>query len=566
MAPKTLNLTYAGDASKVTKSLGEIEKKTGDLGNSLTKTGDKMSSVGKKMSIGLTAPIAALGVVAFKAASNAGEALSKVNVVFGESAKEIEEWAKTAAKSMGISRREALEAAGTFGNLFRAMNVDTKAATAMSKGVIELASDLASFNDANPEDVLIALKSGLVGETEPLRAFGVNLNAARIQAEAFSSGLVKAPKSLAKIKLAEQEVTETQLEMNKAVKAHGKESTQAAQATVKFETASKALEKALEGETVELDAGQKAQAAYQLIMKDTTLAQGDFARTADGAANMQRSLKAQFDDTAVVIGEKLLPIGIKILGFVSDLIGKFTALPEPTQNAILVMMGIAAVSGPILGVTGNIIGLIGKIQALGTTAATTGAAVGGGAGAVGTGAAAASLAGGLLAAAGAGVILGIGLNRLIEKHIPEFNDTLEAFGGWIYDKAIPGLEAFGGAIYDWFIAPLSKAIGMWKELKKDLFEGMAKGIGKSLAGPLAPLLGLIPGLQHGGIVTRPTLAMVGEGGPEAVIPLNQVGGMGGVTIVFNQPIYGTSGVREVTNMITQELRRQKSRGGVLGLA
>ena len=44
----------------------------------------------------------------------------------------------------------------------------------------------------------------------------------------------------------------------------------------------------------------------------------------------------------------------------------------------------------------------------------------------------------------------------------------------------------------------------------------------------------IPGLAHGGIVTSPTLAMVGENGPEAVVPLNQVGG---VNIYFNEPVF-----------------------------
>ena len=40
----------------------------------------------------------------------------------------------------------------------------------------------------------------------------------------------------------------------------------------------------------------------------------------------------------------------------------------------------------------------------------------------------------------------------------------------------------------------------------------------------------VPGLAHGGIVTRPTLAMIGEAGPEAVIPLSRSRGMGGITV------------------------------------
>ncbi len=45
------------------------------------------------------------------------------------------------------------------------------------------------------------------------------------------------------------------------------------------------------------------------------------------------------------------------------------------------------------------------------------------------------------------------------------------------------------------------------------------------------------GLHHGGIVTQPTMAMVGEAGPEAIVPLNEAGAMGGITINFTQPVF-----------------------------
>jgi len=54
--------------------------------------------------------------------------------------------------------------------------------------------------------------------------------------------------------------------------------------------------------------------------------------------------------------------------------------------------------------------------------------------------------------------------------------------------------------------------------------------GSSLFGIVGGLGGLLKGLQHGGIVTQPTLAMIGEAGPEAVVPLNRVGAVGGITI------------------------------------
>jgi hypothetical protein len=43
----------------------------------------------------------------------------------------------------------------------------------------------------------------------------------------------------------------------------------------------------------------------------------------------------------------------------------------------------------------------------------------------------------------------------------------------------------------------------------------------------------IPALADGGIVTGPTLALIGEAGPEAVVPLDRMGGMGGNNITIN---------------------------------
>lgn len=279
------------------------------------------SSIGKfakTAAIGLGAAGVAAGALAksaIDAASNLNESLSKVNVVFGESAKEIEAWSKTAAKSLGMSQQKALEAAGTFGNLFSAMKISRQESVKMSKGIVELARDLASFNNARPEDVLIALKAGLVGETEPLRQFGINLSAARIEAEAFSMGLVKGEVDLLKLKAAQQKVIDTNAAAIKALREHGVNSNESAKATLALEMAENKLGEVMAGKIPKLNEAQKAQAAYSLIMQDSTLAQGDFARTADGAANQQRILAAQVEDLQAKIGQKLLPIYQDLLRF-----------------------------------------------------------------------------------------------------------------------------------------------------------------------------------------------------------------------------------------------------------
>src|SRR5206468_597401 len=124
-----------------------------------------------------------------QAASDLNESLSKSQAVFGASADVIEQFASTAAQSLGQSRAEAIAAAGDFGNLFTAMGLGQPEAAKLSTQIVSLATDLASFDNLSPQDVLEKLRSGLVGESEPLRALGVNLNEATVAQEAMRLGL-----------------------------------------------------------------------------------------------------------------------------------------------------------------------------------------------------------------------------------------------------------------------------------------------------------------------------------------------------------------------------------------
>lgn len=184
------------------------------------------------------------------AASNLNESQSKARVVFGASSKAVQEWSATAVKSMGMTQQAALEAAGTYGNLFQAFGLGREQATKMSTTLVQLASDLASFNNTSMDEAIQALRSGLSGETEPLKRYGVALTDVRLRQEALNL-------------------------------------------------------KIYDGKGV-LNAAQKAQASYSLILKDTRLAQGDFARTADGAANTMKSLTAAFQESQAIVGGALL--------------------------------------------------------------------------------------------------------------------------------------------------------------------------------------------------------------------------------------------------------------------
>ena len=96
------------------------------------------------------------------------------------------------------------------------------------------------------------------------------------------------------------------------------------------------------------------------------------------------------------------------------------------------------------------------------------------------------------------------------------------FGRKIIDGIVEGLRRAGGAISS-FIMSLVPDVGSIV----DSIVGGATSKAKSIVGKI------IPGLASGGIVTKPTLAVVGEAGPEAVIPLNRAGAVGGSVINVN---------------------------------
>jgi hypothetical protein len=71
----------------------------------------------------------------------------------------------------------------------------------------------------------------------------------------------------------------------------------------------------------------------------------------------------------------------------------------------------------------------------------------------------------------------------------------------------------------------------------------------------------IPKLAEGGIVRSPTLAMIGERGPEAVVPLGR-GGAGGITINILGPTYGFDDFEE---KVTEAIQDGVRRGGFSGI-
>ena len=293
---KGLNKTLDGVQGKIDKSMAGIQNKLNTWGNRLT--------------VGLTMPIVAMGGVAVKNASDLEETITKTGVVFGDAADDVLAFGEDAAKSLGMSKNEALAAAATYGNLLRATGLASGESAEMSTNLVQLAGDLASFNNMDPSEVLTKLRAGLTGESEPLKTLGINMNEARLKAKAMELGLYDGVGAL--------------------------------------------------------DAAAKAQAAYAIMVEDSSLAQGDFERTSDGVANQTRILKAQFEDMSAELGTNLLPALKIALEFLNTLLEAFNKLGPGAQKAVMGFLLLLAAIGPVMKIGAGLISVFGSLSTVGT--------------------------------------------------------------------------------------------------------------------------------------------------------------------------------------------------------
>lgn len=342
---------------KMKYELKDSDKALSEVGKESEKTGEKLSDLGKKsagvkpsisglkttlagvtsVAIGLAAAVAGISaalISTIKPASDLAETQSKVGVVFGESKDEVLDFGKNAANALGMSENAALSAAGEYGNLFRSMGLAEKESTKMSIDLVSLAGDLASFNNMNPTEVLDKLRSGLSGETEPLKSLGVNLNQAMIEQKAFELGLVDVTVSANDVQSAEINLAKATENLTRISREHGSDSLEVKEALVKQKEAEEKLTTARMGDVGELTAAAKAQASYALILKQTSLAQGDFERTSGGLANQQRILSASIENIKASIGTGLLPLVQSTVSGLSGYVSQISTLIGDTTMTV----------------------------------------------------------------------------------------------------------------------------------------------------------------------------------------------------------------------------------------
>lgn len=276
---KTLD-DFATSCKKITDALDPLASKIETVGNSFAKLpsniqkviaatdgATKASSKSAKSYLSLSNQLngfmrSAAKLVSLKAiATYLGNAAEKFNSyyeaanLFGVSMKGLTGEASTFINKMetllGIDPTEAMNNMATIQSLTTSFGVASDKAYVLSKNLTQLGYDLASLKNIPVAESFTKIQAAISGELEPIRRLGVDISNARLQQELLNLGYSQSVSTLSQ--------------------------------------------------------ADKAVLRYIAIMKQTTDAQGDFARTLSSPANMIRILQAQLNSLARAVGSLLYP-------------------------------------------------------------------------------------------------------------------------------------------------------------------------------------------------------------------------------------------------------------------
>lgn len=258
------------DASDSTEELGNSTK---ELGNQIENAGQKAVTFGDIFKANILSDLVMDGVRKLKdefvdfakegieLASDLTEVQNVVDVTFGDSSGTINNWAKQAATSFGMSELAAKQYTGTLGAMLKSQGITSDSVVQLSTDLVGLAGDMASFYNIDIETAFEKIRSGMSGETEPLKQLGINMSVANMEAYALAEGIEKPWK-----KMSQQE---------------------------------------------------KTMLRYNYLLEQTADAQGDFARTSDSYANQQRIMELTLQNLSAELGEKLLPVALEFTQMIS---------------------------------------------------------------------------------------------------------------------------------------------------------------------------------------------------------------------------------------------------------
>lgn len=243
--------------------------------NGFKKQMARIQSLAKKAGAVLAAAFAVSKITDFAAqcielGSDLQEVQNVVDVTFPNMSRQINQFAKDAAISFGLSETMAKRFTGTFGAMSKAFGFSEQAAYEMATTLTGLAGDVASFYNISQDEAYTKLKSVFTGETESLKDLGVVMTQTALDQYALANGYSKTTKAMTE--------------------------------------------------------AEKVALRYKFVQDQLSSASGDFIRTSDSWANQVRVLKLQFDSLKATIGQGLINVLTPVIKVINAIIGKLMSL------------------------------------------------------------------------------------------------------------------------------------------------------------------------------------------------------------------------------------------------
>ena len=285
---KKLQVVLTGNTQQLQTAMNQAQQATNRATGQIEKGLSKVDSAFKKVAKAAATYISVRALVNFgKSCVELGSDLSEVqNVVdttFGSMSSSVDAFAKDAIKQFGLSETAAKRYSSTMGAMLKSMGLNQQQTLSMSTTLAGLAGDMASFYNISTDEAFSKIRSGISGETEPLKQLGINLSVANLEAYALSQGITKSYQSM----------------------------TQAEQAILR----------------------------YNYLLKSTTDAQGDFAKTSESWANQVRILKENFNSLKATIGQGLIMALTPVIKLINTLLEGLQKLAERFKLLMAVVTG-----------------------------------------------------------------------------------------------------------------------------------------------------------------------------------------------------------------------------------
>ena len=251
----------------------DAKASTDQIGVSFESTMKKI--VGAISAAGIGKMLLSIGKDALQAASDLEEVQNVVDVTFGSAgSKKIEAWAKAAGDQFGLTETQAKRFTSTLGAMMKSSGLAGDEIVDMSTDMAGLAADMASFYNLDFDTAFQKIRSGISGETEPLKQLGINMSVANLEAFALQKGLDKT--------------------------------------------------------FSEMTQGEQVMLRYQYLMQATADAQGDFSRTMDGFANSKRLFETNLETLKTNLGGFILDVVTPAIAGINEFFDTLTKEPERT--------------------------------------------------------------------------------------------------------------------------------------------------------------------------------------------------------------------------------------------